>query len=540
MRSRVTILLFALVAVTVAVLLLLGLHLAEREGRMVQLQLQELSEARLQDLDAVAAQVVGEVERSLLELTRSPGRDPENLRGWTRRHPLVRQVFRLDASGALVHPVEPGLSDDERDFVHRTEAIWKQQAVLHAPPPAEASAASSAKVVPRWLGSVKGDSLGGLAARKSHGFVSWYWEEGLHLLFWRRDEGGGVIGLEVERVVLLSRLVSRLPSGTSEEGRLGLVDARGDTVYQWGAHEPEEGARPFAELSLSPPLESYRLRLFPSARQLAGLERSGLPWALGLSGLALSLLLFFSYAMREHRRELEDAEQRVGFVTRVSHELKTPLTNIRLYTELLEDALAEDPQAERHRQVILEESERLGRLIRNVLSFSRRGEHEAARRTAPLVCDELLGRVVEQFRPALERRGFQIELDLQAPEPISLDPDAFEQILGNLLGNAEKYGTPGRWVAVRSRQSEAETRISVEDRGPGVPETLREQIFLPFFRASDRMNEGVTGTGIGLTIARELARAMGGELRCEAGDGGGARFVLRLPKALAAADGGAG
>lgn len=540
MRRRPAILLFLLVTVTVGVLLLLGLHLAEREGKMVRLQFQELSEARLQDLDATAVQVLGEVERRLLELTQSPERDPESLRGWVRREPLVRQVFWVDAQSRLLHPVEPALSADERDFVRRTEAIWKQQAVLHAPAPAEAAAWPARRVSRARVGSGSGDSLGALAARKSHGFVSWYWEEGLHLLFWRRDEQGGVIGVEVERIVLLSRLVSRLPSGPGEEARLGLVDARGDTVYQWGEHEPEEGARPMAELALSPPLDSFRLRLYPSPRQLAGLERSGLPWAMGLSGLALSLLVFFSYAMREHRRELREAEQRVSFVTQVSHELKTPLTNIRLYTELLEGALAEDEKAERHRQVILEESERLGRLIGNVLSFSRRGEPDAVRRETSLVCDDLVRRVVESFRPVLERRGCAIELDLQAPAPILAERDAVEQILGNLIGNAEKYGAEGRWVSVSSRQGPSGTEVAVEDRGPGVPEGLRERVFEPFFRASDRMNEGVTGTGIGLTIAREQARRMGGDLFCTAGRAGGARFVLRLPSAVPKPEGGVG
>lgn len=539
MRRRSTILLFLLVAVTIVVLLLLGVHLSGREEKMVRLRFQELAERRLADLDATALGVLGEVERNLLELTQSRERSPETLRGWVRKNPLVRQVFWVDAESQLLHPVGPELSLDEREFVRRTESIWRQQAVLHAPALPEQTgvgqAQRTASFVSRGSG---GDSLASLAARKNHGFVSWYWEEGLHLLFWRRDESGGVIGVEVERIVLLSRIVARLPSGLEEEGRVSLADARGETVYQWGEHEPAEAERPLAERTLASPLDSFRLRFHPSPRQLADLESSGLPWVLGLSGLALSLLVFFSQAVREHRSALVEAEKRVGFVTRVSHELKTPLTNIRLYAELLEDALSEDGKAERHRQVILEESERLGRLIGNVLTFSK-SEREVDRlRLVSLPPDEQLRRVAEQFRPALERRGFVLELDLDAPQPIRVDPDAFDQIFGNLLGNAEKYGAAGRFVGLRSRQDSRVTCIEVEDRGPGVQPGLREQIFQPFYRGSDRMDEGVTGTGIGLTIARELARRMGGDLVCLAGKDSGSCFRLTLPTASQPDEGG--
>ncbi len=531
MRSNLTTLLFALVAITIGVMVLLGVHLSRGEEKMVRVRFQELAQGRLRDLDTSALAVMNEVERSLLELSSTPDRSPETLRSWVRTNPLVRQVFRVDAQSRLLHPAGPDLSEDEREFVQRTESIWKQQAVLHAPAPAEVAGLSKSRsrVPSLSRGAPSGDSLGSLAARSAHGFVSWYWEEGLHLLFWRRDEGGGVIGVEVERIVLLSRLVGKLPAGLDEEGRVTLVDARGEVAYQWGAYEADESAAAFAEQRLSPPLDSFRLRYIPSPAQLAGLAGSGLPWAMGLSALALSLLVLFTYAIREQRRELAEAEKRVGFVTQVSHELKTPLTNIRLYTELLEDALGENEKAERHRQVILEESERLGRLIGNVLTFSRRGPDAHPLRARTLMPDEQVKRVAEQFRPALSGRGFELELDLQAPAPLRADPDALEQVLGNLLSNVEKYGAAGRWVGIRSRQEGGVTRITVEDRGPGVPAALRERIFEPFFRASDKLEDGATGTGIGLTISRELARRMGGELLCRDARSGGAVFELALP-----------
>jgi signal transduction histidine kinase len=110
---------------------------------------------------------------------------------------------------------------------------------------------------------------------------------------------------------------------------------------------------------------------------------------------------------------------------------------------------------------------------------------------------------------------------------VKLDPDALEQILGNLLGNVEKYAPGSGFVEVTSGSSKSTTRIVVADRGPGIPAGRGEEIFEPFRRLSDKITEGVAGTGLGLSIARELARLHGGDVRLLSGEGG-ARFEVTL------------
>jgi signal transduction histidine kinase len=246
-------------------------------------------------------------------------------------------------------------------------------------------------------------------------------------------------------------------------------------------------------------------------------------------GVVLTGLAVFFY--RESSRELREARSRVRFVNQVSHELRTPLTNIRLYAELLEGRIGDgDVEARRKLEVIVAESERLSRLIGNVLTFARQGRGELALHPRPGSLDEVVGDVVEQFRPALAARGVTVEQALDAKGAVLLDRDAVEQIVGNLLSNVEKYAPRSGPLEIRSHREAGRTLLQVADRGPGIPQVSTEAVFRPFVRLSNRLTEGVSGTGIGLAIARDLARLQGGELRLVPSERG-ACFELELPNA---------
>jgi signal transduction histidine kinase len=224
---------------------------------------------------------------------------------------------------------------------------------------------------------------------------------------------------------------------------------------------------------------------------------------------------------------LREAAQRVSFVNQVSHELKTPLTNVRLYAELLEDHLPEeDTVAHERLGILLTECRRLGRLISNVLTFARAQKSTVALHPAVASVDELVRELVDQFAPAFAAKGIEVRLAGAAPRPVKVDGDALVQILGNLFGNVEKYA-PDAPVVVETAQEPGRVRIDVEDGGPGIPEAARERVFEPFVRLGSAAHEAVPGTGIGLGIARDLARLHGGDLRCVAG-ARGARFQLTL------------
>ena len=346
--------------------------------------------------------------------------------------------------------------------------------------------------------------------------------------------------MELNRARLIADIIAELPDSGGEQprlphGRIALVDSKGQTIYQWGAYDPPEDERPQVGLRLKHPLASWRLDYFASAAEfgeaLAGSMFLNL--VMGLSAVAIALVGMAVYFYRESSRELREAAQWVSFVNQVSHELKTPLTNIRMYGELLQDQIPEDEEkASQYVDVVVTESERLSRLIGNVLTFARQQRDQLVLRTAPGCADDVIRSVLAHFRPSLEAKGVEVEFVAGAPACVELDSDVLEQILGNLFGNVEKYAASGGFMRVGSKQDGERTLLTVADRGPGIPKGREDEIFRPFRRLSNRLTDGVTGTGIGLSIARDLAQLHGGDLRLVPSEEGACFEVeLRTPQA---------
>jgi signal transduction histidine kinase len=219
-------------------------------------------------------------------------------------------------------------------------------------------------------------------------------------------------------------------------------------------------------------------------------------------------------------------------VANVSHEFKTPLTTIRLYSELLEQGrVAEGEKRGEYLRTIGRETQRLARLVNNVLDFSRLEQGRKKYQREPLDLTAALGQLLDAHAPRIGETGLEVKRNLPV-EVVSVvtDRDAVEQIVLNLLDNACKYAAAGGEVVVALRpRSGAGVEVRVGDRGPGVPSAHREQIFEKFHRVDETLTAEKGGAGLGLSIARQLARGLGGELRYEARSGGGAEFVLELP-----------
>ncbi len=249
------------------------------------------------------------------------------------------------------------------------------------------------------------------------------------------------------------------------------------------------------------------------------------------SGSVLVMALGWLY-FRESNRAMREAQQRVTFVNQVSHELKTPLTNIQLYAEMAADRAekADDPTALRYLGVVAAETSRLSRLINNVLNLARKQRDKLTVQPRAAVLDEVVEKATDHWRPLLESRQIAIEMSLEAPHRMKLDADAVTQIMGNLLSNVEKYAAQGKWVRIATTMSAECARLTVEDRGPGIAPTKREAVFEAFERLRSDLTEGVSGTGIGLTISRELARLHGGSLEVDVNYREGSRFVLTIPR----------
>ena len=406
---------------------------------------------------------------------------------------VVRNVFSWK-SGEIVYPLEKGATQEERRFRDRYVTLFDDG----------------------FKDPV--DEMGQrIPSASSFTWRTWYEGDRLSFIGWMRQGDGEVRGVELETVKVLSEFLSvikrNLPSGLAVE----LRDGFGKCVVRTRAHRPEEMS---PELALDIGLPGYTLavwRVVPRSHALRYLTTLLPPFlALVLGGVLLVL---------EITRERRESMLKTGFVSNVSHELKTPLTAVRLSAEMLREGRVKEEAQARYLEVIVRESERLTRLVDNVLDF---GRLERGRRKFNLEArdvNELLS-VAEAQRPRVEAAGLTLMVR-SAPMPVmrTFDLDAVGQVLVNLIDNAVKYAASGKTVEVSvSERGE----ITVADRGPGIAAKHRSRIFERFYRCDDSITAKSSGSGLGLSIASRLMAGMGGELVFAPRAGGGAVFTIKF------------
>jgi signal transduction histidine kinase len=243
-----------------------------------------------------------------------------------------------------------------------------------------------------------------------------------------------------------------------------------------------------------------------------------------VAGLAAALVLLL--VMRAETL----ARERSQFAAAAAHELRTPLAGLQLYGDMLADGLGDPGKMAEYARRMSEDAARLGRVVTNILGFSQleRGHLTVDAKEGPL--GEILCELAERVRPALDRAGAALEIDVAPYLRARFDRDALARIVGNLLDNAEKYarGAEDRTIRLAAFDRGDVVEVSVEDHGPGIAD--KTKLFRAFSRGPSS-SERPAGLGLGLALSMSLARAMGGQLTYVQRDAGGATFVLQLPRA---------
>jgi signal transduction histidine kinase len=320
-------------------------------------------------------------------------------------------------------------------------------------------------------------------------------------------------------------------AGTSKLVSIRVQDDHGNIVYRSPVQYPTKFSASYDLLKFVSGF-TVRASIDPVAgtKLLLGHETNRLQVLLALLGITIALM---GIAFRQLRREAALARLRADFVSSVSHELRTPLAQIRMFAELLRMGwVRSEEERTRSLEIIDQEARRLGHLVDKVLRFERSEHTETPMVPERTVLASLVREVIEAFAPLAKSRQVHVDLQLDEDLVALVDRGALRQVMINLLDNAVKYGPAGQTVTIGLATRGAMARLWVEDEGPGVPELERATVFEPFRRLERDSNSAVAGSGIGLSVVKNVVEAHHGRVLVEAGKVG-ARFVVDLPREAA-------
>jgi len=236
------------------------------------------------------------------------------------------------------------------------------------------------------------------------------------------------------------------------------------------------------------------------------------------------------FVVRAAAREVRVAEMKSNFVSSVSHDLKTPLALIQLFAETLElGRLKSTERANEYYRIINSEARKLTRLINNLLDFSRIEAGLRRYKREPADLADLTRQVIESLDSQFRHNKFDVSLHLDGRVPVTIDREAAEQALENLLSNAMKYSPENREIAVTVARANGYGVVRVRDHGIGIPPRLQRKIFRKFFRVQTDAGSGPQGTGLGLAIVDHVMRGHNGFVQVESEPGRGSTFSLHFP-----------
>lgn len=262
-------------------------------------------------------------------------------------------------------------------------------------------------------------------------------------------------------------------------------------------------------------------------KAVASTRRRNLALSLGILVVLSTTVLML---LRATRRSQKLARQQIEFVAGVTHELRTPLAALRSAGENLADGVVRDPsQVVRYGALIEREGRRLSDMVEQVLEYAGIQSGRRAYAREPTSVAELVASALAESRPLVDGK-LEVVTEVSEELPaVMADAPALRRALGNLIGNAAKYG--GGWTAIRAAKVGKEVRISVADRGPGIPQEDLPHIFEPFYRGRRLAAGRVPGSGLGLSLVRHICEAHGGRVTVSSREGKGSTFTLHLPVA---------
>jgi signal transduction histidine kinase len=377
-----------------------------------------------------------------------------------------------------------------------------------------------------------------LVGDRNEGIVARFLQDKLHVMMWYRSARdyntifGAQLDLRQVKEALVA-VVEKLDVNLRRELCLAILDENANAVALPYAQFTADWKHPLAATEIGEMLPHWEAAVYPL--NPAKLDRAAATVRLTvgalIAGLVAAIAIGSFLLLVDLRRQLRLAAQKTDFVSNVSHELKTPLTSIRMFSELLaEGTAADDEKRSAYLKIIGAETARLTRLIDNILDFARTEKGERKYKFEDCDIAKIVREAVENYRPQMKAHGFMVETEIPNDPIIARgDCDALAQVILNLLSNAKKYSGDRKEIRIGLWREGSWLEVRVLDRGLGVPAAAAEKIFEQFYRAHDSLSSGIQGSGLGLTLSRQIARAHGGDVLFAPREGGGSIFTVRLP-----------
>lgn len=330
-------------------------------------------------------------------------------------------------------------------------------------------------------------------------------------------------------------LVETAPSHVSSTAPLAMAITISDENSQLLYSNAPAQSLHFFESKFDQPFANWKARVGLRNTNIDDLARDSFLHSLGATFLVLVLLLGgMALTIRATDREARLAQAKSNFVANVSHELKTPLSLLSLFSEILELGRVKNEEKKlEYYRIIRHESLRLNKIIDNILDFSK---IEAGRKTynfAPGDMGKVIENVLFSYRYQIINSGFNVQTNIQPDlPPVLIDSDAMAQAISNLLDNAIKYSGDVKQLSITTETVGPELSIEIADRGIGIPRAEQAKIFEKFYRVGNGLVHDVKGSGLGLSLVKHIIEAHKGTISVESDAGKGSRFTILLPLAV--------
>ena len=350
-----------------------------------------------------------------------------------------------------------------------------------------------------------------------------------------KGQESGVVGVLLDeffvRDELMARSLQRLAGNHPSTGPLAIaITISDDNGVLYSNSASQKGN--LLEGNFDRPFSSWKAVAGLKNTNLEDLARDSFLHSVGATFLVLVFLLGgIALTIRATDREARLAQAKSNFVANVSHELKTPLSLLSLFSEILELGRVKNEEKKiEYYRIIRHESRRLNKMIDNILDFSK---IEAGRKTYNFAegdMAEVIENVLSSYRYQISNSGFDVQTNMPAClPPVLIDRDAMAQAVSNLLDNAIKYSGEVKQLSITTERLPSKLSIEIADRGIGIPRAEQAKIFEKFYRVGNGLVHDVKGSGLGLSLVKHIIEAHKGSISVESDVGKGSRFTILLP-----------